>query len=136
MLQRLALSLLVFAATAIAASSQSFENSAIVRTVDLGGALVHVTTTFAAKALESDTKAYTITLPDEEIYRTSWLEVKIKGQQQPLTVTYGGAPAERCVSSVLTYIPPKPDVILQQIPQSGCHASKSIGSQLDREYRP
>ncbi|KAF5369896.1 hypothetical protein D9758_001057 [Tetrapyrgos nigripes] len=91
--QRLAL-LLVSAAAAIAASSQSFENSAIVRTVDLGGALVHVTTTFAAKALESSAKAYTITLPDEEIYRTSWLEVKIKGQQQPLTVTYGGAPAD------------------------------------------
>ncbi|KAK7470656.1 dolichyl-diphosphooligosaccharide--protein glycosyltransferase subunit 1 [Stygiomarasmius scandens] len=86
----LAIPLLVSIASAFAASSQSFENSAIVRTVDLGGSLVHVTTTFAARALEPNANAYTITLTEEEIHRTSWLEVKVKGQQQPLTVTYGG----------------------------------------------
>ncbi|THV08565.1 Ribophorin I [Dendrothele bispora CBS 962.96] len=90
----LTLFLLVSAASVFAASSLSFENSAIVRTVDLGGSLVHVTTTFAAKALEPKASAYTITLPEDEIQRTSWLEVKIKGQQQPLTVKYGGAPAD------------------------------------------
>ncbi|KIK68178.1 hypothetical protein GYMLUDRAFT_37017 [Collybiopsis luxurians FD-317 M1] len=85
--------LLASAVPALSASTQAFENSAIVRTVDLGGSLVHVTTTFAVKALEKDVKEYTITLPEDEIFNTSWLEVKVKGKQQPLTVTYSGAPA-------------------------------------------
>lgn len=89
--------LLSAAVPALSASSQSFENSAIVRTVDLGGSLVHVTTTFAVKALEADASVYTITLPEDEIFNTSWLEVKVKGKQQPLTVTYSGAPAGRSV---------------------------------------
>lgn len=89
--------LLASATPAFTASSQSFENSAIVRTVDLGGSLVHVTTTFAVKALQADASVYTISLSEDEIFSTSWLEVKVKGQQQPLTVTYSGALDGRCV---------------------------------------
>ncbi|KAJ3898489.1 Ribophorin I [Lentinula edodes] len=88
-----AISCLLLASAAASASSQSFENSAIVRTIDLGGSLVHVTTTFAVKALKEAAGVYTITLPEDEIFNTSWLEVKVKGKQQPLTVTYSGAPA-------------------------------------------
>ncbi|KAJ3986884.1 Ribophorin I [Lentinula detonsa] len=84
--------LLASAAAASSASSQSFENSAIVRTIDLGGSLVHVTTTFAVKALKEAVNVYTITLPEDEIFNTSWLEVKVKGNQHPLTITYSGAP--------------------------------------------
>lgn len=92
-----AISCLLLASAAASASSQSFENSAIVRTIDLGGSLVHVTTTFAVKALKEAAGVYTITLPEDEIFNTSWLEVKVKGKQQPLTVTYSGAPAGRFV---------------------------------------
>ncbi|KAJ4478059.1 Ribophorin I [Lentinula aciculospora] len=86
--------LLASAAAASPAYSLSFENTAIVRTVDLGGSLVHVTTTFAVKALKEAASVYTITLPEDEIFNTSWLEVKVKGTHQPLTVTYNGAPVD------------------------------------------
>jgi oligosaccharyltransferase complex subunit alpha (ribophorin I) len=68
------------------ASPQSFENTAIVRTVELGGSLVYVTTTYATKALEANSKVYTVALGVEERRRTSWLEAKIKGQSNPLVV--------------------------------------------------
>ena len=104
--------LLASAVPALSASTQAFENSAIVRTVDLGGSLVHVTTTFAVKALEKDVKEYTITLPEDEIFNTSWLEVKVKGKQQPLTVTYSGAPAGTFVTTSAffcrSFLDPKP----------------------------
>ncbi|KAF8914591.1 oligosaccharyl transferase alpha subunit [Mucidula mucida] len=74
--------------SALSAACQSFENTAIVRTVELGGSLVHVTTTYAAKALEPDTSVYTIALGDAEIEKTSWLDVKIKGQQQALEISH------------------------------------------------
>ncbi|KAF9075832.1 Ribophorin I [Rhodocollybia butyracea] len=83
--------LLASALPALSAQTQSFENSAIVRTIELGGSLVHVTTTFAVKALKADASVYTITIPAEEIYITNWLEVKVKGNQEPLTVTYSGS---------------------------------------------
>lgn len=73
---------------AVAVACQSFENTAVVRTIELGGSLVHVTTTYAAKALESDTSFYTIALSEDEIDKTSWLDVKVKGQQTPLKVSH------------------------------------------------
>lgn len=89
-------------------ASQSFENSAIVRTVDLGGALVHVATTFAAKALQSDSKTYTIALSETEISKTSWLEVRIKGKDDMLPVTTRGLDEEQLVTLLeipLVYFP-------------------------------
>ncbi|KAG7449218.1 oligosaccharyl transferase alpha subunit [Guyanagaster necrorhizus] len=73
--------------SALPATSHSFENTAIVRTVDLGGSLVHVTTTFAAKSLEQDASVYTIALGEEEVDRTSWLDVKVKGQPDDLKMS-------------------------------------------------
>ncbi|ESK95992.1 oligosaccharyltransferase alpha subunit [Moniliophthora roreri MCA 2997] len=86
----LSLLLLSSVSSTLSASLQSFENSAIVRTVDLGGSLVHVTTTFAAKSLQPDADQYTIALSNEELVKISWLEVKVKGQPKPLVVSYGG----------------------------------------------
>ncbi|KAK0206551.1 oligosaccharyl transferase alpha subunit [Desarmillaria ectypa] len=70
--------------SALPAISHSFENTAIVRTVDLGGSLVHVTTTFAARSLEPDASIYTIALGEQEEEKTSWLDIKVKGQQDSL----------------------------------------------------
>ncbi|KAF8812442.1 oligosaccharyl transferase alpha subunit [Phlegmacium glaucopus] len=81
------LSLLLFlSVTSVLASSQSFENTAIVRTVELGGSVVHVTTTYAIKALEDGLKTYTVTLGRDEKAKTSWLEATVKGQKTPLPV--------------------------------------------------
>jgi hypothetical protein len=63
-----------------------FENTAIVRAVDLGGSLVHVTTTYAIKALTDGSDIYTIALTPEEKAKTSWVQVKAKGQQQALDI--------------------------------------------------
>ncbi|TFK55698.1 Ribophorin I [Heliocybe sulcata] len=73
----------LFAAN-LAWAGHSFENTAIVRTVELGGASVHVTTAFAVKALEPKSSVYTIALSKNEHQKTSWLEVRQKGQQAVL----------------------------------------------------
>ncbi|KAJ3515344.1 hypothetical protein NLJ89_g1815 [Agrocybe chaxingu] len=78
--------LLLLSVSPVFASSQSFENTAIVRTVELGGSLVHVTTTYAIRALEDGLKTYTIAFGREEKEKTSWLEAKVKGQQERLEV--------------------------------------------------
>ncbi|KAK1236568.1 dolichyl-diphosphooligosaccharide--protein glycosyltransferase subunit 1 [Marasmius sp. AFHP31] len=75
----------------LSAAQQSFENSGVVRTIDLGGSLVHVTTTYAAKALQDNADSYTIAVPNDDLLKTSFLEVKVKGQPKPLVVSYGGA---------------------------------------------
>ncbi|KAG5646561.1 hypothetical protein DXG03_002864 [Asterophora parasitica] len=75
-------------APALASPGPSFENTAIVRTVDLGGSVVHVTTTYAIKATKPGAKVYTIALGLEEKEKTSWLEVKVKGQQEPLELEH------------------------------------------------
>ncbi|KAK0468357.1 Ribophorin I [Desarmillaria tabescens] len=73
--------------SALPAASHSFENTAIVRTVDLGGSLVHVTTTYAARSLEPDASIYTIALGEQEEEKTSWIDIKVKGQQDSLDAT-------------------------------------------------
>ncbi|KDR83748.1 hypothetical protein GALMADRAFT_236102 [Galerina marginata CBS 339.88] len=77
---------LFFFVASVFASSQSFENTAIVRTVELGGSVVHVTTTYAIKSLEDGQKTYTIALGRDEKVKTSWLEATVKGQNSPLQV--------------------------------------------------
>jgi oligosaccharyltransferase complex subunit alpha (ribophorin I) len=76
-------------------ASQSFENTAIVRTVELGGALVHVTTTYAVKSLEAKSSVYTVAIGREQRLRTSWLEAKIKGQPEALRLEDFGYNEER-----------------------------------------
>ena len=78
--------LLFLSVTSVLASSQPFENTAIVRTVELGGSIVHVTTTYAIKALEDGLKTYTITLGRDEREKTSWLQATVKGQKTILPV--------------------------------------------------
>ncbi|KAI0775924.1 oligosaccharyl transferase alpha subunit [Trametes elegans] len=76
----LSLLLSVFVLPLCSSAANSFENTAIVRTVELGGALVHVTTTYAVKALEDGSSIYTLALGEQEHAHTSWLEAKLKGQ--------------------------------------------------------
>ena len=78
--------LLFFSVTSVLASSQSFENTVIVRTVELGGSIVHVTTTYAIKALEDGLKTYTVTLGRDEKAKTSWTQATVKGQKTILPV--------------------------------------------------
>jgi oligosaccharyltransferase complex subunit alpha (ribophorin I) len=72
-----------------AAASPSFENTAIVRTVDLGGSLVHVTTTYAIRALDDGAKQYVVSFGEQEWQAVSWLEAKLKGQSEPLPIKTG-----------------------------------------------
>ena len=77
-------------ASSLVSAEHSFENTAIVRSVELGGALVHVTTTYAVKALEDDSSIYTIALADAEQKKTSWIQAKMKGQTVPLHLEHFG----------------------------------------------
>lgn len=85
-------------------ASQPFENTAIVRTVELGGSLVHVTTTYAVKALEDGSSIYTVALGPEERKRTSWIEAKIKGQSKALGLEDLGYDQKRWVYTLIPHI--------------------------------
>lgn len=95
----MALPLLLLVYLASFASAASFENSAIVRTVELGGSLVQATTTYAIKALEPGAKTYTISLSAEDREKTSWLEVKIKGRKDRLSIEESKLDHSSCVSN-------------------------------------
>jgi hypothetical protein len=81
----------------LASSTPSFENTAIVRSIDLGGTLVHVSTTYGIKALHDRATTYTIALGADEFAKTSWLEVKTKGPGQVLEVEGRGLDEDRLV---------------------------------------
>jgi oligosaccharyltransferase complex subunit alpha (ribophorin I) len=85
----LRLPVLAWALTLVSALPHSFENTAIVRTVDLGGSLVYVTTTYAIRALDDGAKQYVVSLGEKEAQSVSWFEAKFKGQSEPLGVTTG-----------------------------------------------
>jgi oligosaccharyltransferase complex subunit alpha (ribophorin I) len=74
----------------------AFENTAIVRTIELGGSLVHVSTTYAVRALEPGQTTYQIALSKVERAKTSWLEAKVKGRTTPLELSEDES---RCVGS-------------------------------------
>lgn len=95
----MALPLLILVYLASIVSAASFENSAIVRTFELGGSVVQVTTTYAIKALEPGVKTYTIALNAEERQKTSWIEAKIKGSEDKL-------PIEESELDHSSYVPP------------------------------
>lgn len=76
-LPRLLLPLLVGSLLANAAPP-AFVNTAVVRTVDLGGATTQVTTTFTAKALVDGATEYLLALGKEDDARLGWLEVREK----------------------------------------------------------
>jgi oligosaccharyltransferase complex subunit alpha (ribophorin I) len=83
------LALATLSLTLVSALPLSFENTAIVRTVDLGGSLVYVTTTYAVRALDDGAKQYVVSLGEKEAQSVSWFEAKVKGQSEPLGVTTG-----------------------------------------------
>lgn len=91
----------------------AFENTAIVRTIELGGSLVHVSTTYAVKALEPGQTVYHVALGKDEREKTSWIEAKVKGQTHSLEIADLGERDTRCVHVVtralesLTPIHPK-----------------------------
>ncbi|KAG2141696.1 Ribophorin I [Suillus bovinus] len=76
----------------------AFENTAIVRTIELGGSLVHVSTTYAVKALEPGQTTYQIALGKTERTKTSWLEAKVKGQTTPLELRETESSTEHLLS--------------------------------------
>ena len=82
----------------VCASSQPFENTAIVRSTELGGSLVHVTTTYAVRALKNGVKTYTIALGEEEDQHTSWFEVKVKGENKALVAEHRHTPPTQSVT--------------------------------------
>ena len=65
---------------------------------------MHVTTTYAVKALEDGSSVYTIALGEQEHARTSWLEAKLKGQSERLPLEDFGYHSGRCVSQCLLRI--------------------------------
>lgn len=87
---RAALLLLGLFASPLVSAEHSFENTAVVRTVELGGSLVHVTTTYAVRALEDGSSIYTIALGEDEYKKTSWIQAKLKGESVPLHLEHFG----------------------------------------------
>ena len=83
------LALATLSSTLVSAFPNSFENTAVVRTVDLGGSLVYVATTYAIRALEDGAQQYVVSLGEKEAQAVSWFEAKFKGQTEPLKVTAG-----------------------------------------------
>jgi oligosaccharyltransferase complex subunit alpha (ribophorin I) len=67
-----------------------------VRTVDLGGSLVYVATTYAIRALEDGANQYVVSLGEKEAQTVSWFEAKLKGQSEPLKVTTGPLDPQEC----------------------------------------
>lgn len=90
------LALAILSSTLVSSLPHSFENTAIVRTVDLGGSLVYVATTYAIRALEDGAKQYVVSLGEKEAQAVSWLEAKLKGQSEPLKVTAGVLDPKEC----------------------------------------
>lgn len=88
---------LICSLIAYVAADHSFENTAIVRTVELAGSLVHVRTTFAAKALETGAMIYTFALGREDAEKTNFLEARLKGEQEPLELQHFGLNAKSYV---------------------------------------
>jgi oligosaccharyltransferase complex subunit alpha (ribophorin I) len=78
-------------------SIASFENTAIARSIDLGGTLVHSTTTYAVKALEDGSNVYVFALSEDEQKKSSWLEARVKGQTKPLSLGHHGLTKEYVV---------------------------------------
>lgn len=68
----------------------SFENTAVVRSIDLGGSLVYTTTTYNVRALEDGSNVYLFALTEKEQEMTSWMEASVKGHSAPLSLENHG----------------------------------------------
>lgn len=78
-------------------STASFENTAVTRTIELGGSLTQVTTTYAVRALENNQEQYYIALSDDEERVTTWVDAKFKGQSTALELSRLGFNPRRYV---------------------------------------
>jgi oligosaccharyltransferase complex subunit alpha (ribophorin I) len=82
-------------------SLRTFENTNIQRTIELGGSLTHVTTTYAFKALGSlGPNVYTLALSELDHARTSLFDVKLKGSTEDVKVEKYGFNPKRFVVSI------------------------------------
>lgn len=119
--------LFALVSSSFAAKSQPFENTAIVRSVELGGSQVHVTTTYAVKALQAGSKVYSLALGPEERDKTSWLEVRLKGQQDFLPIEEHKFEGHECVSHAFFHSSLRLN-LPQEISPSGRDFAKSTRS--------
>ncbi|GJJ07075.1 hypothetical protein Clacol_001274 [Clathrus columnatus] len=69
-----------FSYFANAAPSSAIENSAIVRTIELDGALTHISTRYTVRALENNVHEYTFALGERDAERTTWIEALIRSK--------------------------------------------------------
>ncbi|KAI0036721.1 oligosaccharyl transferase alpha subunit [Vararia minispora EC-137] len=80
-----------------------FENTAIVRTIEPAGALVHVTTTYAVKVLVENANSYIFALSEDEASKTSKMHVSLKGQSVQLGIKEHGV--QDGIARYTTYLP-------------------------------
>jgi len=73
----------------------SFENTAVVRTVELAGSTTHVTTSYQFKPLQGKETSYWFALSEADAARTSWMEAKWKGSKQALNIEQFGFAAKK-----------------------------------------
>ncbi len=85
-------------------SFSSFENTVIIRTAELGGSVVHVTTSYTIRALEDGQQVYTAVLGRDHKAKTSWIEAKVKGQKEPLELKEHVSDAEKSVPRCAIYL--------------------------------
>jgi hypothetical protein len=114
-------------------ATQPFENTAIVRTVDLGGSLIHITTTYAIRALAT-ADVYTVALAPEERQKTSWIEAKVKGQPNALSLEDVGYDADRYGYPFDSYVTDVLLVSLQSILSPECGSTECFERQLNLEF--
>lgn len=62
----------------------AFENSAVVRSIELGGATTQITTSYTVRSLQNKNEVYVFALSKEDASKTSWMEAKLKGSNTPL----------------------------------------------------
>ncbi|KAN0097621.1 Ribophorin I [Tylopilus felleus] len=115
----------------------AFENTALVRTIELGGSLVHVSTTYAVKALEPGQTVYHIALGKDEREKTSWIEAKVKGQVRPLDIADLGERDTRDVHVFAVTLPKKLAVngtinlVLETVQTHATHPYPAYAAQAD-----
>lgn len=86
----------------LASASNTFENVAIARTIELGGALVHVKTTFAVKATSNDSTIYQLSFSRQEHEKVSFVEARLKGEETPLRLVDMGVTSQTYVFKTCT----------------------------------
>lgn len=99
-------------AVSVYASPGAFENTAIVRSAELGGSIVHVTTTYAVKSLGDGQSTYRIAFGADEKAKTSWMEGKVKGQKELLNLKEHPFDSNRYEAPTTLY-PPKLRLLIE-----------------------